>query len=151
MDADKRTELLSGLPLEALAPLLESFQAAGSVEMLKPPQAGLAMMRAVESAEQEVFHVGELLVMECTVSVDGVLGYGAVLGGEEDRALLSAIVDAVSTDPDESWKPLLRQLDELLEREEENRKRERAEQFALIRRSLVQFEMMDDEKEEEKK
>jgi alpha-D-ribose 1-methylphosphonate 5-triphosphate synthase subunit PhnG len=41
------------------------------------------------------FHLGELLVTEAEVILDGHTGYGAVCGDDPERALLLAAVEAV--------------------------------------------------------
>ena len=65
------------------------------VRMLKPPSAGMVMVRQVDPLENIPFLLGEAYVTECEVEVDGLAGYGCVLGSDEERALCSALLDAV--------------------------------------------------------
>jgi alpha-D-ribose 1-methylphosphonate 5-triphosphate synthase subunit PhnG len=65
------------------------------VKVLKPPAPGMVMVRQVDPLENIFFLLGEAFVTECEVQVDGLLGYGCVLGSGEERALCGALVDAV--------------------------------------------------------
>jgi alpha-D-ribose 1-methylphosphonate 5-triphosphate synthase subunit PhnG len=65
------------------------------VRMLKPPSAGMVMVRQIDPLENIPFLLGEAYVTECEVEVDGRAGYGCVLGSDEERALCSALLDAV--------------------------------------------------------
>ncbi len=65
------------------------------VRMLKPPSAGMVMVRQIDPLENIPFLLGEAYVTECEVEVDGSAGYGCVLGSDEERALCSALLDAV--------------------------------------------------------
>jgi alpha-D-ribose 1-methylphosphonate 5-triphosphate synthase subunit PhnG len=58
------------------------------------PRAGLVMV-TVRDPFDTAFHLGEVLVSEAEVELDGHTGYGAVCGDEPDHALLLAAVAAV--------------------------------------------------------
>jgi phosphonate C-P lyase system protein PhnG len=65
------------------------------VRILKPPAPGMVMVRHSEPLENTLFLLGEAFVTECEVEVDGLPGYGCVLGSGDERALCGALVDAV--------------------------------------------------------
>lgn len=65
------------------------------VRVLKSPSPGMVMVRQVDPLENIQFLLGEAYVTECEVEVGGLPGYGCVLGSGEDRALCSALLDAV--------------------------------------------------------
>ena len=65
------------------------------VRILKAPSPGMVMVRHSDPLENTLFLLGETFVTECEVEVDGLLGYGCVLGSGEERALCGALVDAV--------------------------------------------------------
>jgi len=58
------------------------------------PRAGLVMV-TVRDPFGTPFHLGEVLVSEAEVQLDGGTGYGAVCGDEPEQALLLAAVAAV--------------------------------------------------------
>jgi phosphonate C-P lyase system protein PhnG len=65
------------------------------VKVLKAPAPGMVMVRHSDPLDNVVFLLGETYVTECEVEVDGLLGYGCVLGPGDVRALCGAMVDAV--------------------------------------------------------
>ena len=80
---------------EALREIAELIVNRLPVRVLKPPAPGMVMVRQHDPLENIFFLLGEAFVTECEVEVDGLLGYGCVLGSGEERALCGALVDAV--------------------------------------------------------
>lgn len=66
----------------------------GEVGIITPPTVGMVMIRALDSAQGEIFNFGEALVTEARVRVGDHEGWGLVMGASPDRALGVAIVDA---------------------------------------------------------
>lgn len=66
-----------------------------NVEVIRN-RTGLVMLPYTDTVKGAVFHLGEVLLAEAWVSVEGVEGYGAVMGRDLEQALAVAIVDAVS-------------------------------------------------------
>ncbi len=64
------------------------------VEIMMPPEPCTAMLQAVDSVGCTPFYLGEVLMSEAAVAVNGVAGYGFALEDEPRRALSVAIVDA---------------------------------------------------------
>jgi alpha-D-ribose 1-methylphosphonate 5-triphosphate synthase subunit PhnG len=103
------------------------------------PRGGLVMVKARESAKNGLFFLGELLVTEAKVQVEGRIGIGIIAGDNADAARDLAIVDAAfNAELEESrgWEG------RLLEEEGRIRRRE-AEEAARIERTKVAFESMD--------
>jgi alpha-D-ribose 1-methylphosphonate 5-triphosphate synthase subunit PhnG len=114
------------------------------IQVVKSPQMGLVMMRAKESVEQEIFNVGEVLVSECTVMVDGQLGYGAVMENDVERARALAILDAVFHASNPVWQDLQQQLDGWLLARQSQQDEAWRRDFAKIQRSLVNFDLLEE-------
>lgn len=142
MDTKQRTGLWEQCPLDDLSSWVVRIKEKGAVQILKEPQAGLIMMRAKDSAAAEVFNLGEVLVSDCTVKVDGQLGYGIVLGNQLRRAEAAAILDAVFRAPGEEWAELRAALQPWLEEQARRRQKEQHLEFERIARSKVDFETM---------
>jgi len=96
MDRQRRFEALTAIPEQAAAGLAELVLdgSLGEVAIITPPTVGMVMARAADGARGEVFNLGEVLVTEARVSVDGHEGWGMVLGRAPDHALSVAVVDA---------------------------------------------------------
>lgn len=58
-------------------------------------QTGLVMLPGDDTAKGEPFHLGEVLVAEAQVYIDGVPGYAACTGSDLEQALAVAILDAL--------------------------------------------------------
>lgn len=68
--------------------------AAEEITITRPPRSGLIMMTVRDSFDTE-FHLGEVLVTEAAVTVDGSEGFGMVAGEEPRKALARAAADAL--------------------------------------------------------
>jgi len=80
---------------DGLRDIAEIITSRLAVRVLKPPSPGMVMVRQVDPLENITFLLGEAYVTECEVEVDGQPGYGCVLGASDERALCSALFDAV--------------------------------------------------------
>lgn len=81
---------------EKLKALVDSFlPKIKQIDVLRN-RTGLAMVPYTDTVQGTVFHIGEVLIAEALVNVEGVDGYGAVMGRDLEQALAVAIVDAVS-------------------------------------------------------
>lgn len=96
MNRTQRCELLAAIPEAHAVRLAESVAdgSLGVVQIITPPTVGMIMARVEDGALGVVFNLGEVLVSEARVSIDGHEGWGMVMGGSPDRALAVAIVDA---------------------------------------------------------
>jgi len=89
------SEIVAEASPEAVREIAELIADRLPVRVLKSPSPGMVMVRQAEPLENIYFLLGETFVTECEVEVDGRLGYGCILGSEEERALCGAMVDAV--------------------------------------------------------
>jgi len=139
----RRTKILSQCSMESLSKWVEQIRETGEVKILKGPKMGLVMMRAKDTVALEVFNLGEVLVSDCTASVDGQLGYGVVLGNEPERAEAMAILDALFHSKGAKWEELLFNINSWLEEQEQLQQKELQKEFNLIKRTRVNFEVME--------
>jgi alpha-D-ribose 1-methylphosphonate 5-triphosphate synthase subunit PhnG len=108
--------------------------------MENPANTGLVMIKARDSVSLQPFYLGENLVTECSVSIQGHFGMGVIMGDEPERAYQIAVVDAAynaNLQVTESW------LKELEEQEKEIYTRHLHER-ALVNTSQVHFDTMED-------
>lgn len=93
MNRKKRTEILikgSGQIAAQLArEILQKYQ----VQTIEKPNHGLVMVKIKETAQQSPFYLGEVLVTECKVMINGCLGIGLVKGQKPDLAYHLAVID----------------------------------------------------------
>lgn len=67
------------------------------VKVIQAPETCLIMMPALDSAQQGSFFLGELLVTEAVVEINGHRGYGLAMEDSPENALTYAIIDAALT------------------------------------------------------
>jgi alpha-D-ribose 1-methylphosphonate 5-triphosphate synthase subunit PhnG len=86
---------------ELQAPLAE-FWPGLAVRDLKPPEAGLVMLRGRAGGDGAMFNLAEATVARAIVELDsGERGFGHVLGRDLDQAHRIAIFDALGQRPDD--------------------------------------------------
>lgn len=70
-------------------------------EHLRPPEVGMALVRARAEARGERFNLGEMTMCRCSVRLaDGSVGHGFVAGRDKRHAELAALFDALLQDPE---------------------------------------------------
>jgi alpha-D-ribose 1-methylphosphonate 5-triphosphate synthase subunit PhnG len=130
--------LILGSPDLALGWAAE-IRAQHRVEILQAPRAGLVMAQVRESARRSVFNLGEVLVTEAKVRVDGFPGLGLVRGWDESLAESLAIIDAgcrAQISLTQAWEEKLVEASKILdERLSEERRR--------LETTRVDFQTMD--------
>ena len=102
-------------------------------EHLRPPEVGMAMVRARAEARGERFNLGEMTMCRCSVRLaDGSVGHGFVAGRDRRHAELAALFDALLQDP-ESGPALRRAVIDPLSASLLEGRRERAAKTAATR------------------
>ena len=66
------------------------------MEIVSPPHQALVVARVRETVDGEIFNLGEVLVTNCEVTLDGEPGWAMVVDHDPERALSAAVVDAAS-------------------------------------------------------
>jgi alpha-D-ribose 1-methylphosphonate 5-triphosphate synthase subunit PhnG len=79
-------------PLEAFVRQLEPDCA---IQVVRHPSVGTTMVRAEDSVEGQPFYLGEALITECELNIDGQPGFGLCLGDEPVRSYCMAFLDAI--------------------------------------------------------
>lgn len=91
---------------EELARALADCGDVPNAQDVRPPEAGLVMLRGRIGGDGAPFNVGEATVTRAVVRLaDGTLGYSYLLGRSVERARLAAIVDALGQH--ETWRARL--------------------------------------------
>ncbi len=107
------------------------------IEILRE-QTGMIMARARDSVEGIVFNLGEVLVTETEVRLNGSSGYCMVLGMDPGKALAGAILDAAV----QSHHPLRDEIVQALNDERSKAEARRARLWEAVKTSRVNFEVM---------
>ncbi len=127
---------------EELAVMLDRVWPMGEFRVRQAPRAGLVMI-TVRDPFGTPFHLGEVLVREAEVDLDGHTGYGAVCGDESEAALLLAAVAAAERS---GRRDVLAAIGALLGPLETERAGQKALSSKLAAATAVRFESMKKER-----
>jgi alpha-D-ribose 1-methylphosphonate 5-triphosphate synthase subunit PhnG len=94
--AERRFAALATADPSSLAGLAEAILELAVVEIVSGPSVATMLVELTDSVGGEPFNLGEVVVSEATVTVDGHRGDGLVLGRHLERALSMAICDAAA-------------------------------------------------------
>jgi len=94
MDRKKRTEILLKGSFEVVAKLAQEILHKYDIKTVQEPNHGLVMVKVRETSRRSMFYLGEVLITECKVLINGSLGIGIVKGQAPELAYYLAIIDA---------------------------------------------------------
>jgi alpha-D-ribose 1-methylphosphonate 5-triphosphate synthase subunit PhnG len=138
MNRRKRTEILVMGSRDLSRRLAGEIMQKYKVKRIEDPNNGLVMIKMRETARKELFYLGEVLVTECKVYVNGALGLGIVAGDEEELALNMALIDGAYR----SAVPETGRWDELLLNEEKFIREREQKETRKILETKVDFSTM---------
>lgn len=138
MEKRRMFRILSGADAPTVAELAWKATRQRNVTVIKEPGKTLAMIQMREPVRQSLFYLGEVIVSEAIVEIDGVRGTAVTMGGDLDKALHMAIIDAACNKGIFAHEAEL----EALEAGQEVR---RQRENALHLKTMVQFSSMDQE------
>lgn len=139
MNRRRRTEILIRGNRCLAKKLAEDIKNKYEVRSIEDPNNGLVMIKMRETARRELFYLGEVLVTEAKVYVNGALGLGIVAGDEYELASNLAIIDGAYRGNLEE----IREWEELLLKEEELIKEKEKIETKKILETKVDFSTMD--------
>lgn len=137
MNREERLSYLSLVSWQKIYPIEEKVSKKYKVEIIKK-NLGLIMTKAVDSVEEEVFYLGEVLVSEAMVEVEGNVGYACFLGKDIDKTVKGATIDSICCF-DESFRE---EMDAVIEEEKSRWEKEREKEMGKILSTKVDFEEM---------
>ncbi len=137
MNREERFEIIAVSEKAGICELAEEVLKDTEVRILKE-QTGMIMARARDSVAGTVFNLGEVLVTEAEVEIEGEKGYAMVLGMEPEKARAGAILDAAV----ETNHPLKNKILETLEEERQKTEGRKRKLWALVKTTKVEFEVM---------
>lgn len=140
MNRKRRTEILIKGSNEIAKKLCSEIDKKYTVKIVEEPNYGLVMVKMRESAKKTLFYMGEVLVTEAKILIEGKLGIGIVSGNNIELAYWLGVIDAAyNADLEETkgWEKILN-CEEIKIKEEMKKKQ------AKILMTKVNFENMSD-------
>ena len=138
MNRRKRTEILIRGSKELAKNLAKEIKEKYEIKTIDEPNNGLVMIKMRETAKKQLFYLGEVLVTEAKIQINGHLGMGIVAGDNEELAINLAIIDG-------AYKANLKETskwEELLLNEEKNIKEKEYKLSQKILETKVDFTTM---------
>jgi len=89
--------LLSEGELPVLNELAEELASQARVKIIQEPSTCLVMMQVFETVQGHPFNLGEVLITECAVEIEGTYVQGFALGDEPQKALCAALLKGAIT------------------------------------------------------
>ena len=138
MEKKRLTKILARADKKIIANLSAEIQKAYRPVIVKEPGKTLTMIKMREPVKQSLFYIGEVIVCEAAVEIDGVRGVAVLMGDDTEKTLDMAIIDAAIN------KNIFSDMDTLLQLEKEQEELVMKEN-ALHLKTMVNFESMDGE------
>ncbi len=138
MDKKRLFTILAKADREIVATLSEKIQEQHNVTVIKEPSKTLTMIKMREPVKQSLFYMGEVIVCEAVVELDGAKGMAVTMGDDMIKTLDMAIIDAAIN------KGVFTDMDTLLALEKEQQEFVMREN-AMHLKTMVNFESMDGE------
>lgn len=123
---------------ELLLTLSRDIQSEHPITIIKEPGKTLAMIQMREPVKESLFYLGEVIVSEAVVELDGVKGMAVTMGDDTDKTLNMAIIDAAIN------RGVFTAMDTLMKLEEEQLDFLMREN-AMHLKTMVNFDSMDGE------
>ena len=136
MEKKRLSKILAKADRQTIATLSAEIQKAHRPVVIKEPGKTLTMIKMREPVKQSLFYIGEVLVCEAVVELDGTKGVAVVMGDDTEKTLNMAIIDAAVN------KGVFTGMDTLLALEKEQNDRVMREN-AMHLKTMVNFESMD--------
>lgn len=144
MNPEENMRVLGSLELEQLQTIAGKIGNTAGIEIKKPARTALVMMGVRESVQLVPFYLGEVLISQCTVAVDGTIGYGFIMGDELEKAYCLAVIEAAIA----GNHPLTEEITAAVSGQAEAIRRQNLLEHALIAKTRVRFERMEEASDE---
>jgi alpha-D-ribose 1-methylphosphonate 5-triphosphate synthase subunit PhnG len=94
MDKKRLFKIMTKADPAVIAALAETIQNTYDITVVKEPSKTLAMVRLRESVKSSLFYIGEVIVTEAVVELEGARGIAVSMGDNFDKTLHMAMIDA---------------------------------------------------------
>lgn len=138
MEKRRISKILARAGKEEVKRLAGEIKEKYSPVIVKSPEKSLAIIRMREPVQESLFYLGEVIVSEAIVDLDGAKGVAVIMGDDFDKVLDMAVIDAACN------KGVFQRYDFLEQLEKEQTHRLEKEN-ALFMQTMVSFHSMDSE------
>jgi alpha-D-ribose 1-methylphosphonate 5-triphosphate synthase subunit PhnG len=137
---DSLTMVLGRTEAARLREIVEQIAAISRIQLLKPAGTSLLMMGVRESVQLTPFYLGEVLISQCVVTVDGITGYGFAMGEDLERAYQLGVLAAALRGRHE----LADKVEALIVEQTARLQQEECREYAAVLQTKVRFEPVEE-------
>ena len=138
MEKKRLFQILSRADRRDVIALGKELQQQYAVTIVKKPEKSLTMIRMREPVKQSLFYLGEAIVTEAVVTLEGTAGTAVTMGDDFEKTLYMAVIDAAEN------KGVFAHED-LLVKWEQTQQHRIAQENAMFQQTKVDFHAMDSE------
>lgn len=138
MEKRRLFKILSKADRDTIIGLANRIREKHEMIVVKEPEKALAMIKMREPVKESLFYLGEVIVTEATVSVNGITGTAVAMGDDFEKTCAMAIIDAACNGN------FFEEEDVLFALEREQIRRVEKEN-AMFMKTMVNFHSMDSE------
>jgi len=138
MEKKQLSGILAKADRQAVISMSENILKTYRPVIVKEPGKTLTMIKMREPVKNSLFYIGEVIVCEAAVEIDGVKGFAVLMGDDTEKTMSMAIIDAAVN------KGVFTETTKLLALEKEQADREMREN-AMHLKTMVNFESIDQE------
>jgi len=138
MDKKRLFRIMAKADSGSIGELAGPIKRRHEIVIIKAPQKTLTMIKLREPVKSSLFYIGEVIVTEAIVELDGVKGMAVTMGDDFEKTLDMAVIDAACN------KGVFAGEAALLALEKRQTEREQKEN-ALHLKTMVSFSSMDAE------
>lgn len=136
MDKKRLFRIMSRADGKIISVLSEKVKKEHKIVIIKEPEKSLAMIKMREPVKESLFYIGEVMVCNAAVELDGVSGMAVTMGDDFEKTLNMAVIDAACN------KGVFRDEDVLINLEKKQKEKEEKEN-AMHLKTMVSFNSMD--------
>ena len=138
MEKKRLFRILSRAERSDVIRLGQELQQQYSVTIVKKPEKSLTMIRMREPVKKSLFYLGEAIITEAVVTLEGTVGTAVTMDDDFEKTLYMAVIDAAEN------RGVFAHNDLLLEWEQAQQRRI-AQENAMFQKTKVDFHSMDSE------
>lgn len=138
MNKRRLSKILAKASPQQVQELAGEIKTQHEITVVKAPEKSLAMIKMRDPVKESLFYLGEVIVSEAIVDLDGAKGTAVLMGDDYEKALDMAVIDAACN------KGVFVRFD-VLEQLEAEQNRRTEQENALFLKTMVNFTSMDSE------
>lgn len=138
MEKRRLTKILSKTDADIVKMLADDIKNQYGITVVKEPEKALAMIKMRDPVKESQFYIGEVIICEAIVDLDGSKGMAVTMGDNFEKTLNMAVIDAACN------KGCFVKYD-LLETLEAQQIEKEQKENAMFRQTMVNFTSMDSE------